>query len=61
IDHNISGLLVAPENINGLANSLLGLINLSNIEYEKMSSNAVESSVRYSVNPIVKQWLSIIK
>lgn len=61
IDHNISGLLVAPENINGLANSLLGLINLSNIEYEQMSWNAVENSVRYSVNPIVKQWLSIIK
>jgi len=61
IDHNISGLLVEPENISGLTNSLLELINLSNIEYEKMSSNAVENSVRYSVNPIVKQWLSIIK
>lgn len=61
IDHNISGLLVEPENINGLTNSLLELINLSNIQYEKMSSNAVENSVRYSVNPIVKQWLSIIK
>lgn len=61
IDHNISGLLVAPENINGLANSLLGLIKLSNIQYEKMSSNAVENSIRYSVNPILKQWLSIIK
>lgn len=61
IDHNINGLLVEPENINGLTNSLLELINLSNIQYEKMSSNAVENSVRYSVNPIVKQWLSIIK
>lgn len=61
IDHNINGLLVEPGNINGLINSLLELINLSNIEYEKMSSNAVENSVRYSVNPIVKQWLSIIK
>lgn len=61
IDHNINGLLVEPGNINGLTNSLLELINLSNIQYEKMSSNAVENSVRYSVNPIVKQWLSIIK
>lgn len=61
IDHNINGLLVEPGNINGLINSLLELINLSNIEYEKMSSNAVKNSVRYSVNPIVKQWLSIIK
>ncbi|BFM99622.1 lipooligosaccharide biosynthesis family 4 glycosyltransferase LsgC [Moraxella sp. K02] len=61
IAHNISGLLVEPGNINGLANSLLGLINLSNIQYEQMSSNAVKNSVRYSVNPIVKQWLNIIK
>lgn len=61
IDHNINGLLVEPGNINGLINSLLELINLSNIQYEKMSWNAVENSVRYSVNPIVKQWLSIIK
>ncbi|MCK6052958.1 MULTISPECIES: glycosyltransferase family 4 protein [Moraxella] len=61
IDHNISGLLVAPENINGLINSLLELINLSNIKYEQMSSNAVKNSVRYSVNSILKQWLSIIK
>ncbi|GGL88375.1 putative glycosyltransferase [Streptomyces cinereus] len=61
IDHNISGLLVEPENISGLTNSLLELINLSNIQYEKMSSNAVENSVRYSVNSILKQWLSIIK
>lgn len=61
IDHNINGLLVDSGNINGLINSLLELINLSNIEYEKMSLNAVENSVRYSVSPIVKQWLSIIK
>lgn len=61
IDHNISGLLVAPENINGLINSLLELINLSNIKYEQMSSNAVKNSARYSVNSILKQWLSIIK
>jgi glycosyltransferase involved in cell wall biosynthesis len=61
IDHNINGLLVEPGNINGLINSLLELINLSNIQYAKMSSNAVENSVRYSVNPRAKQWLSIIK
>lgn len=61
VQHNINGLLVESGNINGLTNSLLELINLSNIQYEKMSSNAVENSVRYSVNPIVKQWLSIIK
>ena len=61
VQHNINGLLVESGNINGLANSLLELINLSNIQYEKTSSNAVENSVRYSVNPILKQWLSIIK
>lgn len=61
VQHNINGLLVESGNINGLTNSLLELINLSNIQYEKMSSNAVENSVRYSVNPILKQWLSIIK
>lgn len=61
VQHNINGLLVKSGNINGLTNSLLELINLSNIQYEKMSSNAVENSVRYSVNPILKQWLSIIK
>lgn len=61
VQHNINGLLVESGNINGLTNSLLELINLSNIQYEKMSSNAVENSVKYSVNPILKQWLSIIK
>ncbi|MCU4595636.1 glycosyltransferase family 4 protein [Acinetobacter radioresistens] len=61
VQHNINGLLVESGNINGLTNSLLELINLSNIQYEKTSSNAVENSVRYSVNPILKQWLSIIK
>lgn len=61
VQHNINGLLVESGNINGLTNSLLELIHLSNIQYEKMSSNAVENSVRYSVNPILKQWLSIIK
>ncbi|WP_308912242.1 glycosyltransferase family 4 protein [Acinetobacter schindleri] len=61
VQHNINGLLVESGNINGLTNSLLELINLSNIQYEKISSNAVENSVRYSVNPILKQWLSIIK
>ena len=61
VQHNINGLLVESGNINGLTNSLLELINLSNIQYEKMSSNAVENSVIYSVNPILKQWLSIIK
>ncbi len=61
VQHNTNGFLVKSGNINGLINSLLELINLSNIEYEKMSSNAVENSVRYSVNSILKQWLSIIK
>jgi glycosyltransferase involved in cell wall biosynthesis len=61
IENNVNGLLVESGNIIGLTNSLLELINLSNIQYGKMSSKAVENSARYSVNSIIKQWLSIIK
>lgn len=35
VQHNINGLLVESGNINGLTNSLLELIHLSNIQYEK--------------------------
>ena len=60
VEHNINGLLVESGNIIGLTDSLLELINLSNIQYKNMSSNAVKNSTRYSVNSIMKKWLAII-
>lgn len=60
IEHNINGLLVKAEDTDQLTNSILKMISLSNSDYIAMSSNAKINSYKYSIDSIVKKWLSII-
>ncbi|ENU83927.1 hypothetical protein F974_00981 [Acinetobacter sp. CIP 102159] len=61
VEHNTSGFLVELGNIAELANALFELINLTNTQYEKLSSAAVQNSTKYAVSSTIKSWLNIIK
>lgn len=61
VEHNTSGFLVELGNIAELANALFELINLTNTQYEKLSSAAVQNSTKYAVSSTIKSWLNIIE
>ncbi|MEQ1150324.1 glycosyltransferase family 4 protein [Acinetobacter johnsonii] len=61
IENHVNGILVNSGSVNQLSIALLEVINLSDIEYEKMSKNALKSSVRYTINSVINQWLNVIK
>lgn len=60
VEHRTTGLLVKAGDTNQLADSLLMMINITNSEYEMMSANTIENSQNFSIQSIIKTWLSII-
>lgn len=60
IQHGVNGLLVKTGDIIELVNALLKLMNLTRVEYENMSSSAIKNSDKYSIQSIIKKWVSII-
>lgn len=60
IEDNDTGYLVAPLNINELANKLNNMMNINDYAYKKMSHKAKENSNRYRVDNIVTQWEPLI-
>lgn len=60
VEHRTTGLLVKAGDTNQLADSLLMMINITNSEYEMMSANTIENSQKFSIQSIIKTWLSII-
>lgn len=60
IEHSTNGLLVKAGDTMQLASSLLSIINVTNTKYEIMSVNATKNSQSFSMQSIIKTWLSII-
>ena len=56
----VNGLLVKVGEAEQLASCLSSIIDISDEKYGIMSSNAIESSQRFSVKEITKLWVSII-
>lgn len=60
VEHRTTGLLVKAGDTSQLADCLLTMINITNSEYEMMSANTIENSQNFSIQSIIKTWLSII-
>lgn len=60
IEDNVNGYLVEPLNTHQLALALDKAINLSKVEYKRVSNCARMNSENYSIKFIIKQWVDII-
>lgn len=60
IDHGVSGLLVPPGDVAGLADAIASLLDGVNLR-RNLAAQALKASERYKTDAIAGQWLRIVE
>lgn len=60
VTNGLNGYLTIPENVSDLARNILRMIELEDLNFNKMSNLSYENSKKFNSNRIIKDWLRIL-